>query len=114
MAKVSYLVGGSSDLALRLPSLIGYGMYLCFSILILGFLRYRPIAFAGFLLLNLNAYLLDYFALSRGYGLALGFLMGALFFFFGFSGSCAAGHLRQRPVSRTFYGFGAVLANFTI
>jgi hypothetical protein len=44
-------------------------------------LRHRVIAFSGFLLLILNPYVLEYFALSRGYGLALGLMAGALFFF---------------------------------
>src|SRR6185436_12641938 len=78
LTKLCYLIGGNSELVLRLPNHVGYGMYLWFSLRILQRLRHRAIAFAGFLLLNLNPYVLDYFSLSRGYGLSLGFLMGTL------------------------------------
>jgi hypothetical protein len=37
------------------------------------------LALAGFALLNLNPFVLDFFSLARGYGLALGLSMGALF-----------------------------------
>jgi hypothetical protein len=34
----------------------------------------------GFLLLNLNPYMLEFFSLARGYGLALGFMMCSIYF----------------------------------
>src|SRR5262249_14095880 len=82
--KAWYLLAGGSEIVLRLPNLIGYAMFVGFSLLI--FQRYvRPVvATAGFLLLNLNPYVLDFFTLSRGYGLSLGFLMGSLFYLFKF------------------------------
>jgi len=84
LTKACVAVAGNSELALRIANLIAYTMFLVFSVVILQ--RYvRPwVAVAGLLLLNLNPYVLDFFALSRGYGLSLGFLMGALFFLFRF------------------------------
>jgi len=35
LARVFYLVGGNHDLMLRMPSVLGYGMYLTFSLLTL-------------------------------------------------------------------------------
>ena len=89
--KLVSIIAGDSELALRLPSLAGYGLYLSFSVLILRSISERPVAIAGFVLLNLNPYLLDYFALSRGYGLSLGCLMGALFFFLRFASRRVSG-----------------------
>lgn len=115
LTKVSYLVGGDRELVLRMPNLVGYGMYLCFAVLILRGLTHRVIAFAGFLLLNLNPYLLDYFSLSRGYGLSLGFLMGALYFLLKFLAELPAGTTPYRPLSRALLlTCGAVLTSFTL
>ena len=115
LAQLFYTAGGNRDMVLRLPSVLGYSMYLGFSILSLGLLGNRLVAFAGFLLLNLNAYLLDYFALSRGYGLALGFLMGALFFLFRFLTRLDATSPPGGDLSRALaMALGAVLANFAM
>lgn len=80
LTKLFSTIAGSSEVVLRIPSLIGYGLYVCFSLLMLRKVRYREIALGAFLLLNLNPYVLDYFALSRGYGLSLGLTAGAIFF----------------------------------
>ena len=82
LAKLSTLLAGSSELALRAPALLGYVLYLWFSARILKQLTTGAIAVGGLLLLNLNPYLLDFFALSRGYGLSIGLMMAALHFFF--------------------------------
>lgn len=82
LAKLSTLVAGSSEVALRAPALLGYGLYLWFSARILRQLTTGTIAVGGLLLLNVNPYLLDFFALSRGYGLSIGLMMAALHFFF--------------------------------
>src|SRR5438034_665526 len=98
-----------------MPDLIGYRLFLWFSFLILQRLNHRVIAFAGFLLLNLNLYVLDYFALSRGYGLSLGFLMGTLYFLFRFMTQLHAGAFSSRDLSRALIlACGAVMANFAL
>lgn len=71
----------NNEFILRLPNLAGYVLYLVFSLKLLNMLFNRLLVIAGFLLLNLNPYVLDYFSLSRGYGLSLGILMAALYFF---------------------------------
>lgn len=113
--KLVSIIAGDSELALRLPSLAGYGLYLSFSVLILRSISERPVAIAGFVLLNLNPYLLDYFALSRGYGLSLGCLMGALFFFLRFASrrvSCESGNTDAGRA--LMFGCAAVLAGFSL
>jgi hypothetical protein len=115
LTKLFYLAGGNSELVLRMPNLIGYGMYMWFSLLILRSLTHRVIAFAGFMLLNLNLYVLDYFSLSRGYGLSLGFLMGTLFFFFRFLTQRQTGVSARRDLVRALLlACGAVMANFSM
>lgn len=114
LARLFRFAGGDHELALRLPSLIGYGVYVWFSVLILRGVSNRAMAFAGLLLLNLNPYLLDYFALSRGYGLWLGFQMGMVYFLIRFIAYLRAG--RQADSTRALSGaltcaIGAVLAN---
>jgi hypothetical protein len=112
--KASYLVAGGSEIALRLPNLIGYAMFLGFSLLILQ--RYvRPlIATAGFLLLNLNPYMLDFFTLSRGYGLSLGFLMGSLFYLFKFLDEVREGERVSEASRALAFALGAVMSNFAL
>lgn len=71
---------GSDEWVLRLPNLLAHFLYLLFTLLIVKQTRilYR-IPF--FILLNFNPYLLEFFSLSRGYGLSIGFMMGAIYFF---------------------------------
>ena len=117
LTRLASAIAGSSEFVLRAPSLIGYGLYLYFSIRILESISNGPLAVAGLLLLNLNPYLLEYFALSRGYGLSLGLLMGALFFLLRFvtrwrASSAEAG---PSPMSRALaFGCAAVMAGFTL
>jgi hypothetical protein len=80
LVRLSHSVGGGLEVILRAPSLLGHLLYLLFSALLLHGLHHRFVAIAGFLLLNLNPYVVDYFSLSRGYGLGLGLLMAALYF----------------------------------
>jgi hypothetical protein len=107
-------VAGDGELVLRLASLAGYALYLCFSMLLVRQIPQRTIAIAGFVLLHLNPYLLDFFALSRGYGLSIGLLFGALYFLHRFASqrqTRAAG----RDISRALmFGCGAVLASFGV
>jgi hypothetical protein len=71
---------GSSEWQLRLPNVISHMLYLGFGLLLLGALRHSEAILLGFALLNLNPFLLDFFSLARGYGLALGLTVSALFF----------------------------------
>ena len=72
---------GKSKFFVRLPNLLAGGLYLYFSYRMVratasGWLEYL-LAFA---LLAFNQYLLEFFALGRGYGLSLGFMMGSLYY----------------------------------
>ncbi|MCU0857253.1 MAG: hypothetical protein MUC65_02470 [Pontiellaceae bacterium] len=66
--------------AARLPSLLGLGLYLFSCWKLTARLNSKPLDFFGFFALCGNAFVLDYFGLARGYGLALGFVALSLFF----------------------------------
>lgn len=76
---------GNSELVLRIPNLLGHLLYLTFSIILLNTIQNKWVRLFGFLLLNINPFLLDFFSLARGYGLSLGLLMAFLFFFYRWS-----------------------------
>ncbi len=85
LAKLCFILGGNHEFVLRIPNLLGFVLYLFFSFLLLDrFIKNKLIVVCGYFLLNFNPYVLDFFALCRGYGLSLGFLMPALFFFVSF------------------------------
>jgi len=117
LTKFFYALFGPSELALRLPNLLAYLVYLVFAFLLLQrFAKTRILVVCGFLLLNLNPYVLDFFSLSRGYGLSLGFLMAGLYFFFLFLGDMASGEprdLRDLYISLAAVSL-AVLSNFVL
>ncbi|MBK7384021.1 MAG: hypothetical protein IPI81_11950 [Flavobacteriales bacterium] len=69
---------GTSELALRLPNLLAYVGYLYACARIALRARHAVLAIALFVLLNIHPYLIDFFSLARGYGLANGFLMMSL------------------------------------
>lgn len=71
---------GNSEFALRLHNLPGHALYLFFSYKLLQHFRHFTLALCGFLMLNLNPFILDFFSLARGYGISLSLLLGALFF----------------------------------
>jgi hypothetical protein len=71
---------GPSAFVLRLPSLLAYLFYLVFSSLICKRLKNPILIIAGFLLLNIDPYLLEFFGLARGYALANAGLLGAIYF----------------------------------
>ena len=115
LTKVSVVVAGNSELVLRIPNLIGYAMFLVFSALILWRCVRPWIAAAGLLLLNLNPYVLDFFGLSRGYGLSLGFLMGAMFFLFRLLDRVQARQDASHDASGTFaFALAGVMSNFAL
>ena len=70
---------GKSELSLRLPNLLAHLGYLACSMLLLKRFRSTVLLAAGFVMLNLNPFMLDFFFLARGYGLALAFMMASLY-----------------------------------
>lgn len=115
LARLGCSIAGSGELVLRWPSLFGLILYLLFSWAILKKFFGRTAALAGFLLLNLNPYVLDFFSLSRGYGLALGLEMTALYFFMIFLDSARGGRRDNERVLRAALvaAFASAMANLS-
>jgi hypothetical protein len=80
LAKLTTGLFGVSELTLRMPSLLGGLIYLLAVRAIVLYVFSVEWAIAAFALLSLNPFVLDYLSAARGYGLALGFLMSALWF----------------------------------
>jgi hypothetical protein len=81
--KLSNILLGHNAFTVRLPNLIFYGAFLIYSIRWIKRITInRLLQVAGFLLLNANVYLLDFFALGRGYGLGIAFLFIGMFYLF--------------------------------
>lgn len=106
----SEAIFGSGELALRLPNVLAHIVYILFSYrLISDLVRDKWILFVGFVLLNVNPYLLDFFSLARGYGLSIAFIMMSLYYVFRSLDSYKPGDI----ILAYFGAFLAVLANFT-
>lgn len=84
LAKLSTTVFGVTELTLRLPTLLGATLYLASAIVLCRRMAgSRGMAFLGVAALALNPFVLDFLVAARGYGLALGLLLGALAVFTG-------------------------------
>ena len=80
LMKLSESFFGSSELALRLPNILAHILFLVITYKLLS--RYCPkngIFF--FILVNANPFMIDFFSLARGYGLALGLMSAGIYFY---------------------------------
>ncbi|MCF8276264.1 MAG: glycosyltransferase family 39 protein [Flavobacteriales bacterium] len=102
----------ASEFVYRLPNLLAHLVYMLFSALLVSRLRTAENTFKifGFVLLNFNPYLLDFFSLARGYGLAACFTMAAIYFLFRYHQSSNRSPLFACLISCSL----AVLSNFTL
>ncbi len=79
------VIFGQADWVVRLPNVLAHGLYLGASIYIISQLTSHPITgLAGWSLINLNPYFVEFFSIARGYGLAMGFLLLSLAFLIAF------------------------------
>lgn len=101
---------GSDEWAVRLPNVLGHLVYLIFSILLVWRLTEDSVLrVAGFLLLNANPYLLDFFSLARGYGLANVGMMVSLYYLLRYLQQPGKGYAWGCALGAAF----AVMSNFT-
>lgn len=82
LASVCSFLFGISEFSLRLPNVIAFALYLYFTYKIVTRKNKIMLMLLGTVLLLSNSYLLDYFSLCRGYGLAVAFSLAALYFLF--------------------------------
>ncbi len=78
LVKVARKLLGAHTYVYRLPNVAAHAVYLAASLLLLLPARALLPSLAAFALLNLNPFVLDFFSLARGYGLALALTMVAL------------------------------------
>jgi hypothetical protein len=72
---------GTAEAVLRAPNVLSFILYAYFSWRIVRMKPSLILRLFGISLLFLNPYMLDFFSLSRGYGLSLAFMMPALYYF---------------------------------
>lgn len=104
-----YALFGDAEWSLRLPVVLSYGLYLWFALLLVRRIRPWGWMLLAFALLNLHPYLLDFFALARGYAMSCALMLGSIHYYLRY-----LENEEQRAVTWAF-GLGAlsVLANFT-
>lgn len=112
---ISVQVFGSAPWALRLPTVLGGFAFIIFAAAIARRAPNTMLGLAGFVLLIANPYVLDYLALSRGYGLALGLLMAGLYYLLEWFERQPGTLEARRPLARCVWLTAlAVLATFTV
>lgn len=80
-----YVLGeifGYEVFLMRLPNLLSYLLYLYFTYKIVKTDKNIILQISFFLILNTNHFVLEFFALARGYGMSMAFLLGSLYYFF--------------------------------
>jgi len=102
---------GDSEVAIRLPSLLGHLVYLYFSWrLVKMWSAGAWLALCGFVILNANPFLLEFFSLARGYGLAMTFMMVSVFYV----GDFIKNKSRGAAWGMFIGAFLAVMSNYTM
>ncbi len=109
LMKLALKAFSNAPFALRLPNLLAHVMYLAFSIALARRLRQGVWVLLAFFLLNFHPFLLDFFSLARGYGLALAMTMGSLYHLFAFRENAFSRHL----VFNVVFAAMSVLFNFS-
>lgn len=79
LAKVSNIVLGNSEFALRLPSVVAYAGFAVSCFLTLNLFVRGLILWLYFLFVAINPYVIDMFSVARGYGLAMALSAAGLY-----------------------------------
>ncbi|MBI5218443.1 MAG: hypothetical protein HY958_05885 [Bacteroidia bacterium] len=109
LMKFSQALLGTSELTLRLPNILSHLLYMIFIFKL--FDRYCNKYFIlFFILLNANPFLLDFFSLARGYGIAIGLMTAGLYYYCRYIENQK---IHNHILSLVLIGF-ASLANFTL
>ena len=108
LIKLIYLSGFDTTFALRLPNLLSMPVYLFFAYRICCNYFDKRLGLCLFLLLVSNPFVLDFFGLARGYGLALSCTMASLYYLLEFNKELK----RKDSIKALILGSLAVLCNF--
>jgi len=109
LMKLVWITGWHQEGALRLPNLIAGAFFFWFTWKIARSFGRGWLVPAGFLLMVANPYLVDFFALARGYGMLLACLSGTIYHFLRWTEKGWTSHYRKALV----WALLAVLSNFT-
>lgn len=110
LMKLFELLFGSSEIALRLQSILAHILYLTITYLLLKPLKSDITIVFGFILLNVNPYLLEFFSLARGYALALSFILLSIYYFIQYTET-----EKQKPIIYCLITASlAILSNFAL
>jgi len=111
-AALSCALFGSGEFALRLPNVIAHAAYLVATYLVMRRMRSIFLALCGFVILNMNPFMLDFFSLARGYGMALSCMMLSVHFYLR---SIEQASRRTENVALAFwFAWAAALANLAL
>lgn len=109
LAKCSVAIFKDIPLFLRLDNILAQLFYMLFGYLVLSkIFKDRLMIILGFLVLNLDPFLFDFWGLCRGYGLSISFMMGSIFFFIAYLVSRSSNHL----IYSLAFAVASVYSNF--
>jgi hypothetical protein len=115
LTKVAGTIFGTDPWALRLPNMLAGMGYVLAAGAMARRAAHPMVGLAGFVLLVANPYLLDYFAVSRGYGLAIALLAWSTYWFLRWLDGPPVSPPGRRALARTVWlAAGAVAASFTV
>jgi hypothetical protein len=77
---ISSLLIGKSELALRLPNVLSFGLYLIACYYLLKDSKNYFLILLGSSVFILNPFLIEFFSLARGYGISMGCMMISIYF----------------------------------
>jgi hypothetical protein len=109
LMELSIKLFGESEFTMRLPNVLSHLLFLVYSAKIVRTLSSKALIIGGFLLLNMNPYLIEFFSVARGYGISMGLIMASLYFAYKFIS--LNGDYRNAFISVLFASI-AVLAYF--
>lgn len=102
---------GTTTFVVRLPNVLGFILFYTAAVRLFTLMfKNRTLVVAALLVLLCNPYLLDFFAVARGYGLSIAFMFWSLYQFFQYYNT----KKNQFAVTTLIAAALAVLANFTL
>jgi len=109
LIKVLNYLFGESVFVTRSPNLIAFGFYLLFAFRLSKLFENKFLKLLLLLLLCFNPFVLDFFGLARGYGLALAFQLAAIYYSIYFCKTDS----KKALIKGTACSFLSVLSNFS-
>jgi uncharacterized membrane protein len=104
---------GNSEFILRFPNILAHLIFLFYAFKLCQLIEFKGLRLFIFILLNINPFLLDYFSLSRGYGLSVACLSASLYFLVKDLNFSEVNGTDRDRFSSILWGALAVLANLS-